>query len=45
MGRELEIIGQVTSLGNLPQKLAEAEEAKIEVEGHLLERVLKKFKN
>lgn len=39
MGRELESIGQVTSVGDLPQKLTEAEDAKVEVEGQLLERV------
>lgn len=39
MGRELESIGQVTSVGDLPQKLTEAEETKVEVEGQLLERV------
>ncbi|OXU29764.1 hypothetical protein TSAR_015301, partial [Trichomalopsis sarcophagae] len=38
MGRELEGIGQVTSVGDLPHKLTEAEEAKVEVEGQLLER-------
>ncbi|XP_032455806.1 golgin subfamily A member 6-like protein 6 isoform X13 [Nasonia vitripennis] len=38
MGRELEGIGQVTSVGDLPLKLTEAEEAKVEVEGQLLER-------
>lgn len=39
MGRELEGIGQVTSVGNLPQMLTEDEDAKVEVEGQLLERV------
>lgn len=39
MGKELENIGQVTSVGDLPEKLTEAEEAKIEVEAQLLERV------
>lgn len=39
MGRELESIGQVTSVGDLPQRLTEAEDAKVEVEGTLLERV------
>lgn len=39
MGRELENIGQVTSVGDLPEKLAEAEEGKVQVEGQLLERV------
>ena len=39
MGRELESIGQVTNVGDLPEKLAEVEEAKVQVEGQLLERV------
>lgn len=39
MGRELESIGQITSVGDLPHRLTEAEEAKVEVEGQLLERV------
>lgn len=39
MGKELESIGQVTSVGDLPEKLAEVEEAKVQVEGQLLERV------
>lgn len=39
MGRELENIGQVTNISDLPMKLTEAEEAKVEVEGQLLERV------
>lgn len=39
MGRELENIGQVTTVGDLPEKLAEAEEGKVQVEGQLLERV------
>jgi len=39
MGRELENISQVTSVGDLPEKLAEAEEGKVQVEGQLLERV------
>ncbi|KAL7297367.1 hypothetical protein TKK_0009753 [Trichogramma kaykai] len=38
MGRELESISQVTSVGDLPYRLTEVEEAKVEVEGHLLER-------
>ncbi|XP_012271233.1 nesprin-1 isoform X8 [Orussus abietinus] len=38
MSKELESIGQVTSVGDLPEKLTEAEEAKVEVEGKLLER-------
>lgn len=40
MGKELETIGQTTSVGNLPEKLAEAEEHKVEVEGQLLQRVM-----
>lgn len=39
MGKELELIGQFTSVGDLPEKLARAEEAKVEVEGQLLETV------
>lgn len=39
MGKELEIIGQFSNVGDLPIKLAEAEEAKVEVEGQLLKRV------
>lgn len=39
MGKELESIGQVCSVGDLPEKLLEAEEAKVQVEGQLLERV------
>lgn len=39
MGKELEVIGQFTSVGDLPEKLAHAEEAKVEVEGQLLQRV------
>ncbi|KAF3420921.1 hypothetical protein E2986_09204 [Frieseomelitta varia] len=38
MGKELESIGQVCSVGDLPEKLLEAEEAKVQVEGQLLER-------
>nr|XP_033322974.1 nesprin-1 [Megalopta genalis] len=38
MGKELESIGQVCSVGVLPEKLLEAEEAKVQVEGRLLER-------
>ncbi|XP_018338972.1 PREDICTED: nesprin-1 isoform X6 [Trachymyrmex septentrionalis] len=38
MGRELENIGQVTTVADLPEKLAEAEEGKVQVEGQLLER-------
>lgn len=39
MGKELEHIGSVTNVGNLPKKLEEAEEAKTEVEALILERV------
>ncbi|EZA53954.1 Nesprin-1 [Ooceraea biroi] len=38
MSRELENIGQVTSVGDLPEKLTEAEEGKVQVESQLLER-------
>ncbi|XP_034936487.1 nesprin-1 isoform X11 [Chelonus insularis] len=38
MGKELELIAQFTSVGDLPEKLAQIEEAKVEVEGQLLER-------
>jgi len=39
MARELEQIGQVTSVGDLPDKLQSAEELKVKVEAQLLERV------
>lgn len=39
MGKELEAIGQVTSSGELRNKLVEAEEAKVEIEAILLKRV------
>jgi len=39
MGRELENIGQVTTVGDLPEKLTEVEEGKVQVEAQLLERV------
>jgi nesprin-1 len=38
MAKELEHIGSVTSVGDLPVKMEEAEEAKTEVEGLILER-------
>ncbi|XP_068085330.1 muscle-specific protein 300 kDa [Anabrus simplex] len=38
MSKELESIGQVTSVGNLPEKLEEAEELKADVESQLVER-------
>lgn len=41
MSKELEAIGQVTNVGDLPGKLQEVEEAKVEVENQLLERVSK----
>lgn len=39
MSRELEQIGQVTAVGDLPEKLQAAEDAKMKVEALLLERV------
>lgn len=39
MGKELETIEQVTSSGELHNKLVEAEEAKAEIEAILLKRV------
>lgn len=39
MSKELDNIAQTTSVGDLPEKLQEAEEAKAEVESQLLERV------
>lgn len=39
MDKELESITQVTTVGDLRSKLVEAEEAKVEVEAILLERV------
>jgi hypothetical protein len=41
MSKELETIAQVTSVGDLPEKLQEAEETKGEVENQLTERVSK----
>ncbi|XP_017768073.1 PREDICTED: nesprin-1 [Nicrophorus vespilloides] len=38
MAKELEYIGAVTNVGDLPQKMEEAEEAKAEVEMQILER-------
>ncbi|XP_025834538.1 nesprin-1 isoform X2 [Agrilus planipennis] len=38
MAKELEYIGSVTSVGNLPEKMEEAEEAKIDVESQILKR-------
>nr|CAD7256631.1 unnamed protein product [Timema shepardi] len=43
MSKELESIGQVNSVGDLPEKLEEAEEAKGEVEAQLLERIFDKL--
>jgi hypothetical protein len=39
MSKELEHIGESGSIGDLPDKLEEAETAKAEVEGQILERV------
>lgn len=39
MAKELEHIGSITSVGDLPQKMEEAVEAKTEVEAIILERV------
>lgn len=39
MARELDNIANVTTVGNLPQKMEEAETAKTEVEAKILERV------
>lgn len=39
MAKELEHIGSVTSVGDLPQKMEGAEESKNEVEAIILERV------
>ena len=39
MSKELEAVGQVTVVGDLPGKLQEVEEAKVEVENQLRERV------
>lgn len=39
MAKELEHIGSITSVGELPQKMEEAEEAKNEVEAIILKRV------
>jgi hypothetical protein len=41
MSKELEAIGQVTNVGELPGKLQDVEEAKVDVENQLLERVSK----
>ncbi|VEN54046.1 unnamed protein product, partial [Callosobruchus maculatus] len=38
MAKELDHIGSVTSVGDLPQKMEQAEEAKVEVEALILER-------
>lgn len=40
MAKELDHIGSVTSVGDLPQKMEEAEEAKVEVEAQILARVI-----
>lgn len=39
MAKELENIGNITSVGDLPQKMEEAEELKTEVETQIMERV------
>lgn len=39
MAKELEHIGSVTSVGDLPKKMEEAEDAKTEVEALIIERV------
>lgn len=39
MGKELETIVQVSSCGDLHNKLVEAEETKVEIEAILLKRV------
>lgn len=39
MSKELEHIGSVASVGDLPQKMEEAEEAKVDVESKILTRV------
>lgn len=41
MAKELDHISSVTSVGDLPHKMEEAEEAKTEVEARILERVLR----
>lgn len=40
MAKELDNIANVTTVGNLPQKMEEAETAKTEVEAKILERVI-----
>lgn len=40
MAKELEHIGSVTSVGDLPQKMEETEDAKTEVEALIIERVI-----
>lgn len=39
MSKELEILGQNSSVGDLPEKMEQADTAKTEVETQLLERV------
>lgn len=39
MSKELEMLNQTTTVGDLPDKMEEAETAKTEVEAMLLERV------
>lgn len=43
MAKELEHIGSVTNVGDLPQKMEQAEEAKKDVETSILERVINKI--
>lgn len=45
MDKELEIIAQTTSTGDLRGKLLQAEEAKVEIEAILLKRVRMRFVN
>ena len=39
MAKELDHISAVTAVGNLPHKMEEAEEAKVDVESQILSRV------
>lgn len=43
MVKELEYIGTVTTVGDLPKKMEHAEEVKAEVEAQILERVCLQF--
>lgn len=42
MARELEHISTITTVGDLPQKMEEAEESKVDVESKILTRVINK---